>query len=423
MNHNNRNDGWIVTFAGTGINLALGILYAWSVIKGGIPDSWGWTNAEKVLPYSFACICFALAMIPAGFLQDKIGPRWVATLGGLFAGIGCIIAGISGSSLFGFVVGFGILAGIGIGFGYAATTPAAVKWFPPNKTGMIAGIVVAGFGLASVYIAPLATGLLSYFGRTKIDSVTGQEIIEKGISSTMIVFGIGFLIIVVILSQFLKNPSNPANKSASNLKNGQEHHNRTEKSWREMLSSAQFYILWMIYFVGAAAGLTFISFAQDLGKKSLGELAFLAVAVLAIGNAGGRILAGLVSDKIGRQWTLFGALLLQSIILFILYLVQGGAGWLPMLFIIILIGANYGSNLSLFPSACKDYFGLKNFGMNYGILFTAWGLAGLLMPWINGRIKDMTGSNNLTYFIIIAMLLIGAILTFVSRRIAKSLDG
>jgi len=185
-----------------------------------------------------------------------------------------------------------------------------------------------------------------------------------------------------------------------------------------MLATAQFYVLWLIYFAGAAAGLTFISFCQDLGKKSLGDLAFVAVAVLAVGNAGGRILAGMISDKIGRQWTLFFFLILQAIVVFALYLFKTGAGWPLMLLLVMLIGTAYGSNLSLFPSTTKDYFGLRNFGVNYGIVFSAWGVAGLVMPWVNGRIKDATGSNNVTFFIIIAILIAAAALTFVSRSIA-----
>jgi MFS family permease len=364
-------------------------------------------------------------MIPAGRLQDSIGPRWVATLGGILTGCGCIIAGVSGSSLTGFIIGFGILAGIGIGFGYASATPPAVKWFPAKKTGMIAGIVVSGFGLASVYIAPLATKLLRILGKKSdvADPATGLKIIEKGVSGTMIAFGVGFLIVVTILSQLLKNPpidrqpsvqikKEPSSITAVSLGNA-------DPSWREILCTYQFYILWMIFFAGSAAGLTFISIAQDLGKKSLGELAFFAVVILAIGNAGGRILAGIVSDIIGRQWTLFLTQVLQAVVLYTLYLIQGGAGWLSMMLIVLLIGANYGSNLSLFPSATKDYFGLKNFGLNYGLLFTAWGAAGLIAPWANGRIKDVTGSNDLTYFVIISLLLTGAALTFVSRAVGR----
>jgi len=433
MSENGFNRGWLVTFAGTGINLALGILYTWSVIKGGMPDSWGWTHADKALPYSVACIVFALAMVPAGRLQDRIGPRWVATLGGVFTGLGCIIAALSGSSLAGFVVGFGVFAGIGIGFGYASATPPAVKWFPPQRTGLIAGLVVAGFGLASVYIAPLATKLLNVFAKTVplvdpvtgapvIDPVTGlaQGVVEKGVSSTMMVFGIAFLLVVTLLAQFLKNPpagyvapgapakgSAAANSAAINL------------TWREMLSTSQFYVLWLIYFAGAAAGLMFISVAQDLGKRSLGELAFMAVAVLAVGNAGGRILAGVISDRIGRQWTLFTFLVMQALVVLGLYTMKGGAGWPLIMLIVVLIGANYGSNLSLFPSAIKDYFGLKNFGVNYGLLFTAWGAAGLVMPWVKGFILDRTGSDAAAYFIVVGLLLAGALLTFVSRSLAE----
>lgn len=306
-----------VTAAATGINLALGVLYAWSVIKAGIPDSWGWSNADKALPYSVACLTFALGMIPAGSLQDRVGPRWVATLGGVLAGTGCLIAWLSGSSLAGFVLGFGVLCGTGIGFGYAAATPAAVKWYPPARTGLIAGVVVAGFGLASVYIAPLVTWLLGAFAKPNAAGV-----VEPGISETMLVLGLGFLIVVTVLSQLLANPppdSAPGTRGASGVMAG-----RRDLAPRAMLSRAQFYVLWLMYFAGAAAGLTFISVAQSLGKKSLGELAFLVVVVLAVGNAGGRVLAGVLSDRLGREKTLLGALVLQAAAVMGLFLFRAG---------------------------------------------------------------------------------------------------
>ena len=161
-----QNKGWTVTFAGIGINLALGVLYAWSVIKKAIPAEWGWSDADKALPYSIACIVFAFVMVPAGRLQDRIGPRWVATAGGILTGIGCIIASYAVTVAW-FVIGFGIFAGAGIGLGYASATPPAVKWFSSRKTGLIAGLVVAGFGLASVYISPIANHLTGF-------TLTGQ---------------------------------------------------------------------------------------------------------------------------------------------------------------------------------------------------------------------------------------------------------
>ena len=148
-----KNHGWEVAFAGMGINLALGVLYTWSVIAGGVPDSWNWSQSDKAWPYSIACLVFCLIMVPAGRMQDRLGPRLVASIGGVLVGVGLVLAGLIGlympdHTLAGFVIGFGVLAGAGIGFGYASATPPAVKWFPPAKTGMVAGIVVSGFGLA-----------------------------------------------------------------------------------------------------------------------------------------------------------------------------------------------------------------------------------------------------------------------------------
>ena len=153
-----KNLGWRVTFAGLGINLALGILYTWSVISKGIPSEWGWDEADKSLPYAVACLVFCIVMVPAGRMQDKWGPRLTASIGGVLVGIGFIVCSFT-TTLWIFVLGFGVLAGAGIGFGYASATPPAVKWFPAAKTGRIAGIVVSGFGLASVYAAPLARWL------------------------------------------------------------------------------------------------------------------------------------------------------------------------------------------------------------------------------------------------------------------------
>ena len=126
------------------------------------PKNGDGTRPRPLFLILWPSLVFAFMMVPAGRLQDKFGPRLVATLGGIFCGIGFIVASL-GQSLMGLVIGFGILAGTGIGFGYASATPPAVKWFPPARTGLIAGLVVAGFGLASVYIAPLANHLLGGF--------------------------------------------------------------------------------------------------------------------------------------------------------------------------------------------------------------------------------------------------------------------
>ena len=397
------NRGWIVTFAGTGINLALGVLYAWSVISKQITKEWGWNETQTALPYSVAIAVFAFMMVPAGRLQDKYGPRLVATLGGIFCGVGFIVASL-GQSLTGLMIGFGILAGTGIGFGYASATPPAVKWFPPARTGLIAGLVVAGFGLASVYIAPLANYLLSGFG----------------IQSSFLIFGITFLIVVVVLAQLLKNPSagykplgNPSAAKATVKGEAQSATVAKDYEWHEMLRTPQFYLLWIMYVFGAGAGLMIIGKLAKIVDLQAGiKAGFIFVAFLAVGNAAGRIVAGILSDKIGRTWTMFIVFVFQAVLMFLLR----GLDTYGTLFVAsVLIGFNYGANLSVFPSATKDYFGMKNFGVNYGFVFTAWGVGGMLGPVLSGWIFDASKNFSNAYLIASACLLIAAGLTFVTR--------
>ena len=400
-----KNIGWRVTMAGIGINLALGILYSWSVIKGGIPEEWGWSAADKAMPYAVCCFVFALSMIPAGRLQDTLGPRVIASIGGVFMGSGLIISALVGNSLPGFVFGFGVITGIGLGFGYASATPPAVKWFPKSKTGLIAGLVVAGFGLASVYIAPLVTTMVGLYA----------------LQGTLLYLGIVFMVVVVALAQLIQNPPPGYVPTESGAPQTAEQAAAAPASvsvdvdWKDMIKTSQFWVLWTMYCFGSATGLMLIGVAKGLGTQALGAGAFWLVAVLAIGNAAGRVLAGVVSDKLGRQNTMFGFFMLQAIVVIALIFIQEQAALL--LIIVAIAGANYGSNLSLFPSVTKDYFGLKNFGLNYGIMFTAWGVGGLILPRLNGMIIDTTGNSDITFYLAAGLMVIAAILTFVSRAI------
>jgi MFS transporter, OFA family, oxalate/formate antiporter len=406
--------GWVVTIAAALTGLLFGILYIWSIVRAGIPASWGWTKADMALPYSAMCAFFAITMIPAGRLQDRFGPRVAILVGGLLAGLGLVVSGLGGSSLLAYILGFGVLTGCGVGFGYAATTPASIKWFPPRRTGLIAGIVVAGFGLAPVVLAPLSAWLLGVFAST-----TAGGVVEKGVPGTMITLGVLTWIVVGVLALLVQNPPEghlaqpPAAGAAARG-------TRPEYLWKDMLRTSQFWVLFAMYFLGASAGLTFVSVASDLGKHALGSLAFLAVVVLALGNACGRVVSGTLSDRIGRQTTLLVEFVWQALVVAALFKLEGGAsGWAPVLAVIFMLGFNYGTNLAVFPAVCKDYFGLRGFGFNYGFLFAAFGSAGLVMPWLNGTIEDRTGSSDLSYAIIVALLVGAAALAVVSKALGQ----
>ncbi len=399
-----KNLGWRVTMAGLGINLALGILYTWSIFKMTIKESidsgdgvFNWTPASLNDPYAVCCLVFAFSMIFAGRIQDKLSPRITAVIGGVLTGLGLILTSFS-TAWISWIMGFGILMGMGLGFGYASATPPAIKWFPPAKTGMIAGIVVAGFGLASVYIAPLATLLIERFG----------------LSQAMLIFGIAFLLIVSGLAQLLVNP--PAGyvhpdtvhtkasvaAAAVNFEPGR------------MLRTVAFYKLWIIFCIASGAGLMIIGNVAGMAKQGLGQTAWLVVALMAVGNASGRVVAGILSDRIGRVNTLFIMLVFQAVIIFSLLFITPT----QVVFLVLaamFIGFNYGTNLSLFPSATKDFFGLKNFGVNYGLVFSAWGVGGFIFPRVSQMIVAYANSPRMAYILAAGLLLACAALALTTK--------
>src|SRR6185369_12219963 len=404
-----KNRGWQVTMAGLGINLALGVLYAWSIFKGAIKasiekggaDAFNWSLTSINDPYAICCLVFAFAMVAAGKCQDKIGPARTALIGGILVGSGFTVMSLS-NSYAAWVVGFGVLAGSGFGFGYGAATPPALKWFSSTKTGVIAGTVVAGFGLAPVYIAPLASYLLNNYGMQK----------------TTMFLAIGFAVVVCGLSFLLVNPpqgfvpeepakkddNKPAAKPANNANVG------------EMLRSPKFYLLWVNFFIGSGAGLMVIGSVAGLAKKSMGPMAFVAVAIMAIGNASGRVVAGVLSDKIGRKATLTIMLSFQAILMFAAIPVVGSGSAGLLVLLASLIGFNYGSNLTLFPSFAKDYWGFKNYGLNYGALFSAWGVGGFVMGRASEMINAMPGGLNKSFILAGTLCALGTVVTFFLRQ-------
>ena len=379
-----KNRGWLIVAAGTLLNLALGVLYAWSIFGKQFTEplengGFGWTRTAATMPYTLAIAVFAIMMIPAGRLQDRFGPRVAASMGALLCGVGLVVSSFGApESHLPVLIGFGLLTGSGIGLGYAAATPAAVKWFPPEKKGLITGIVVAGFGLAPVYIAPLSKYLLA----------------DYQVSGAFRILGLLFFLVAGAAAQFLANPTD---KPVFQLPAGIPTLLPNQSRWCEMLRSPTFWLLYLQYACAATAGLMIIGhMAKIVSVQSHNTIqtGFLFVALLAIFNAGGRIVAGLVSDLIGRVTALTMVFVMQAIVMFffgqfetVLGFVLGAA----------MIGFSYGSCLSLFPATVADLWGTKNMGLNYGILFTAWGVGGVAGPLLAGSIADSTGSYELAY--------------------------
>ena len=390
-----------MVLAALGVNLLIGSLYAWSVMGKALVGQWHWTKTQAMLPFAISTASFAVTMIFAGRWQDKIGPRYVAMLGGIIFGLGMVLSSFVRDPL-AMVLTFGVVGGIGIGLGYSATTPPSIKWFPPARKGLITGIVVSGVGLAAVYMSPLTNYLLKV----------------ATISQTFLILGIGTIVAVALLAQLLTNPpagyvpAAPAPTTAAKAKPAAAP--RRDLDWHEMLGTGQFYQLWLMFILSASAGLLIIGNITLIAADQVPQWnnAFLLVMVVAIFNTCGRFLSGYVSDRIGRTNTMVLAFVLQAVnmFMFVQYRTPG-----MLLFGSAFTGLCYGTIFTLFPAATADFYGVRNLGVNYGTVFTAFGVAGVTGSVLGGRVRDLFGSYTYAFIVCGIMLLVGAALAFLLR--------
>jgi MFS transporter, OFA family, oxalate/formate antiporter len=306
----------------------------------------------------------------------------------------------------GLIIGFGIFGGIGMGIGYAAPTPAALKWFGPHKRGLIAGLVVGGYGGAALYISPLGKWLINVFG----------------ISGSFIVLGIFFAVVIIVAAQFLSWPPQ-GYVPPGGMQSAQKTAATTGKDWTagEMLKTWQFYALVVLFIGSTQSGLLIIANAAGILNTAAAGIPFLAVNAWILAsygglvNASGRVGTGVYSDKIGRDNAYaincgISALCLASMPWVI------ASGNIVLLFIVVGIAYwQYGGGLSLLPSYTADFYGSKHLGVNYGLVFIGWGF-GFFMARLAGTIEDITGSLDYAFYLSAAILVVMVLLSRVTKE-------
>jgi OFA family oxalate/formate antiporter-like MFS transporter len=370
---------WRFVAAALVMQLCLGVLYSWSVFRGPLETLYGWSKADSVSPYRYSLLFFTLAMIVAGFWQDRRGPRLVGSFGGLLVGLGCLLAAAIGDTLPGLVLSYGVLGGLGMGFAYVTPIATCIKWFP-DKRGMIVGLAVMGFGAGSLIFAPLLEAMLGS------DPARFQTTIPR---TFLIMAGIYFVGVIGAAQIYRVPPAGwkpmnwqPAAAGAAGAK--------VDFTPAEMLRTWQFYVLWLLYFLGTSVGLTLIGQASPLVSEMAAEAAVLsggaALGIMSLFNGLGRLSWGALSDTIGRNRA--------AVAMFLVYLaaclglLRSGLGFWPMLAGLCLAGFSFGGYLALLPSFTADYFGPRHIGANYGIMFSAYGLCGFIVPQYFARIVD-----------------------------------
>lgn len=429
---------WLVVIGAILIQLALGAIYAWSVFTPKLTDANGvyqFSAGEAAWIFSAGLFFFALVMIWAGRKLATIGPQKLAMAGGLTLGLGYILAGFFGNSFVAQLILIGVIGGSGIGLAYVVPIAVGVKWFPDRK-GMLTGLAVAGFGFG-------ATIWVKWAGSWGGGLLTNLQLFGlDGVRSVFVLYGIIFAAMVIIGSLVMKDPPTgwlpkgyiPPEANAAKA-SGQ-----VNFETNEMLKTPQYYMLFITFVFSALAGLMVIYCIKLFGIDALtfsklgslnpsnpefnetvtwaSSVAGTAMATYAILNGLGRIIWGVVSDKLGRKTSIFLMCLLQGIIMILLYKLGGAKE--TFIVAAAIIGFNFGGNFALFPAATADFFGNKTVGKNYGFVFFAYGIAGIAGPQIAGVFKDAAqGADNpsawLTPFIIagIACILGAVIILFI----------
>ena len=391
---------WWIVAGGILIQLCLGAIYAWSAFTSALTDDpYAFTRAQTQIIFAVGLATFAVVMaLFAGRWQRAAGPRKVALIGGLVLGLGYVIAGFSGTSFWGILLGVGLLGGAGIGLAYVCPLAALVKWFPDMK-GLISGMAVAGFGFGALIWIKLTEGFV--FGPVNLtpgwDGLYGMG---WSVNDIFLLYGVLFALLVALGSLVLINPPEgyqpagwvPPTGKASELAGG------VDFTEREMMATPQFWMLFFLFLVASTAGLMVIGIIRLFGSESLMAAGYTEPGALlatgtamglfyALANGIGRILWGNISDKIGRRASIALMSGLQGVMMILFFFIAGSE--IGLYIGATIIGFNYGGYFALLPAATADYFGNRNVGTNYPWVFLAYGVGGLLGPILGGYMGDL----------------------------------
>lgn len=393
---------WVIAVAAVIMQICLGAVYGWSVFKKPLMSAEHWTETSVQLNFTFSIVALGFGTVLGGFWQDRIGPRRVATVAGILYGLGYIAAGLAANrhSLTGLYLGYGALAGFGMGMGYICPIAAIAKWFPDMR-GLMTGVAVCGYGFGAAVMSPFAA----------------WEIIRHGVPATFTTLGIAYLAVVVLAAQFFANPPQgwrPAGwEPRTAVAKAASTYDFTAK---EALATWQFYVLFLLLAFNVSAGIMIISQASPMAQEMVGATVLRAagmVGLISICNGLGRVFWAWVSDFIGRARVYLLLYLIQVVIFLLLPRIHDLA-FFSVCFAII--GLCYGGGFGTLPSFTADFFGAKHMGAIYGIILFGWAFAAIPAPVMIARIHQNLGRYAPAINIVAGVLVCAMVLPLIIRR-------
>ncbi len=405
---------WLIAVAAIVIQLCLGTLYAWSVFKNDLVANHGWNEVQTSATFMISVGVTGLAAAFGGILVDQKGPRLVATIGGLLFGIGTIIGGVGVQmeNILILYLGYGLLGGLGNGFGYVTPIATLIRWFP-DKRGLVTGLAVMGFGAGAFFMGRIAPG----------------NIAAWGVPTTFYLWGAIFLVLIVGAARLFENPPRCKLPVKSN---SQANANSDDDpfTFEEAIHTPQWWLEWTMLFLNVTAGIGFISQLSPIGRELFRPLVNsglsseqiiiavdaaggLVVAIASIFNGLGRLFWAWLSDGFGRK-AVFSIMFFSQAILYMI--VPHIDNFYLFMVVACYLLACYGGGFATMPAFAADSFGSENIGRIYGTMLTAWAAAGIVGPLIFTFVKEVTGGFVWALYIAAALLVVGFILSRQYKR-------
>ncbi len=396
---------WMILLGGFLLSLMGGMSYAWGSFVVPLVMDWGWTATQATLPFTIMIIVFSITMIPAGWIQDKIGPRKVATWGAVLFFVGYALSGLLRwiPSPRWLVFSYGILVGMACGLTYACIAPTARKWYG-DRPGFAVSTAVMGFGLAAVVFSPLKRQMIDWWG----------------VDGTFIVLSIFIAVVALIGARLLKNPPEgyraPQRKETVKSKGVKSAEMLKDISPKDFVKTKVFYILWLALAMVIGGGLTAIGLIPAYGEIVLQlepAIAATAISAYALTNGLGRPFVGHLSDRYGTLQVMIIVYIMQAMVFFALPLIAVNYGLL--LLCTLFLGIGYATTFALFPVLVAAGFGTKYLGLNYGLVFSAFGI-GALTSLLGSRLLDVTSSFTPAFLLAGSTTVLGLALLLIFRR-------
>ncbi len=382
---------WLVLGGAILAQLTIGAIYSWSIFNNALVEEKGWSQNQVYLTYVIAIFFFALITIVSGRLVENKGPRFTAIVGAILYGSGVILSSLATAPWMLYIT-YGVIAGCGVGFVYVCPLSTLIKWFP-NKKGMITGAAVAAFGSGSLIFKNIIQSFVD----------------NQGVSAAFLYVGIIFLIVTLLGAIFFDVPEGYAKKELVKTD--------ADFTTEEMVKTSKFYKLTIMFMFGVTPGLLVIGLAKGIGTELVGleaAAAAGAVTVIALFNAGGRLISGTLSDKFGpfpvlkvlNVATVIGLVMLSFLTLNVV----------TFYIALIFVAFSYGGNLALFPTITNQQFGSYKYASNYGLVYQGYGIAALLGYFI----KLSSSAMEVTFIISAVAVLIAIGISFTVKDRSKA---